>query len=287
MIIVRVYGGLGNQLFQYAIGKKFSIKQQKVLKLDIYDFDKYKLRNFELFKFKINCDIANKKEIAKYRIENKILDKICSKLSSFGFRLISEKYYEQNDYVLDTLLLKNHNIKYLQGYWQSYKYFDDIRDILSQEFSLKCNLGGKNLEILHMIQSSNSISIHIRRGDYLKHSIYEKLSINYYLNAVKYINDRVENAVFFVFSDDLTWVKKNLNLDNAIYVGVNNADSAEYDLELMKNCQHNIIANSSFSWWAAWLNSNKNKIVITPNRWVTYIDNLDDLLPSDWIRIDI
>lgn len=288
MVISRIYGGLGNQLFQYAIGKKIALLRGTELKLDIFDFDKYKLRNYELNKFNIKAEIASTSDVKNHRIDNKILDRLSWKLSNMGLKYDFEKYYEKKDYKFDQAILNNSKIKYLQGYWQSYKYFESVRNILLKEFTLQEDVKGGNVQILEKIKFSSSVSVHIRRGDYLKNSIYYSIPIKYYRNAIEYIEKQVENPVFYVFSDDLSWVRQNIRMDvNMVYVDINDGNSAEFDLELMKNCKHNIIANSSFSWWGAWLNQNENKIVISPNKWVSYIDNLDDLLPSRWIRKNI
>ena len=133
------------------------------------------------------------------------------------------------------------------------------------------------LEILNEIENSNSISIHIRRGDYMSPENYNMYGCiatpTYYKKAIKVIEEKVENPTFFVFSNDMDWVKKNIQINSRVfYIDINSGNGSYKDMQLMSNCKHNIIANSSFSWWGAWLNENKNKIVIAPKKWINRED---------------
>lgn len=155
----------------------------------------------------------------------------------------------------------------------------------------------KNQKILEKITQTNSVSIHVRRGDYYNNESAFKIHGNittkkYYENALEFIKEKVKNPVFFVFSDEFEWVKKNLyffsNYGEVHIIDWNKGFDSYIDLQLMSNCKHNIIANSSFSWWAAWLNKNKNKIVISPKKWVNNInENKIDIIPNNWIKIPI
>lgn len=180
---------------------------------------------------------------------------------------------------------------YFSGFYQTEKYFKDIREELLKDFTLKEKLNQKNQEILDKINSTESVSIHFRRGDYTKQrnqKTYGVMSNDYYQNAIKTIAEKTgKKLTLFVFSDDIKWVKKNVKFDfETVYVDVNNDKQGYFDMELMKHCKHNIIANSSFSWWGAWLNKNPEKLVIAPSKWVTYLDSNYDIIPENWITID-
>ena len=286
MIYTNIYGGLGNQMFQYAIGKNLSIVNQTDFKIDTYKMSDYQLRNFLLSKFNISASIVKNGEVEKFQY-NRYIDFVLKKLCQYNIKL-SDKIFEKKEFFFDPEVTK---IKdgYLFGYWQSFKYFENIRDVLIKEFTLINEFDLENKLIRNQIRESNSVSIHIRRGDYVmdkkNKSIYNVFGIEYYHNAINFISNKVDTPKFFVFSDDLEWASKNLKVSNAVYVDVNTVNNPENDLILMSSCEHNIIANSTFSWWAAWLNQNVNKIVVAPKKWVNNIEYLDDLYPENWIRL--
>ena len=286
MIISKIYGGLGNQMFQYAIGKSLSIENNLNFKIDVFKMEGYDLRDFSLNMLNISADLANKNEIEKYH-KNKYIDYILRALFKKNFRL-SNKFFEKDEFEYNEIDVDKKEV-YLDGYWQSFKYFENIRETLIKEFTLKGNLNLKNKDVLKRINSTNSVSIHIRRGDYVNvsknKSIYNVFGMEYYQKAIKYINQNIDDPYFFVFSDDINWCKENLILNNALYVDANLNSSFECDMILMSKCEHNIIANSTFSWWGAWLNQNSDKIVIAPKRWMSTIEYLDDLYPKEWIKL--
>jgi hypothetical protein len=169
----------------------------------------------------------------------------------------------------------------------------DIQDKIRTDFQFNKITDEVNLNHIQKIQDCNSVSLHIRRGDYISiqknASKFIALDIQYYENAIKKISSLISNPIFFVFSDDVDWVKQNLKSEfETHYISNNNTKTTSYiDMQLMSMCQHNIIANSTFSWWAAWLNSNTNKIVISPSKWFQHFDvNMDDILPDTWLRIN-
>ena len=177
------------------------------------------------------------------------------------------------------------------GSWISEKYFKDIEDIIRKEFTVKVPQTGRNRETAEMILNSESVSLHVRRGDYVTspeyREIYDICNLGYYERCIKYITDRVKSAHFFIFSDDSEWAKNNLKIPfPTTFVGHNNDKTNYEDLRLMSQCQHNIIANSSFSWWGAWLNANPGKIVCAPEKFIR-LRNFDtkDILPENWIKI--
>lgn len=280
MIIVEIIGGLGNQMFQYAFGRALSLKNNTDLKLDISAFDKYKLHNYNLNKFNIVENLADKNEVEGLKY-NKY----------FWIKKKSKSYVEEPKFNFSKELLELPENVYLKGYFQSEKYFLPIRETLLQDFMPKGALSTKNNEMLEKITSSNSVSLHVRRGDYANNAntmkVHGLCSLDYYQKAVDYISSKVDNPHFFLFSDDPEWVKGNLKLDYlTTIVDINSGDDGIFDMNLMKNCKHNIIANSSFSWWGAWLNQNMQKIVIAPEKWFNDSPlDTKDVVPENWVKL--
>lgn len=269
MIITRLIGGLGNQLFQYAIARHIAEIHHTTLLIDLTEFETYKLHKYSLFAFNIQAGFASVDEIA-------------------SLTQIKEKHFH-----FDPDFKSFHNNVLLKGYWQTEKYFIGISDIIRNEFSVKYPLMNKDLEISKLIKNSNSVSMHIRRSDYVPDTytdqIFDSLNLDYYINAVKLLSEKENNLEFFIFSDDPEWVKDNISLEYPhVYIVHNTADTNYEDLRLMSLCKHNIIANSSFSWWGAWLNINPNKKVYAPKKWLnSNVRNLDprDIIPEAWTKL--
>lgn len=290
MIVVKIIGGLGNQLFQYALGRTIAYKKNTTLKLDITSFKTYNLHNYALSNFNIAEKIATEEEIQRL---------ICpSGMRGLQSKLIqaSKPYYNRScvkelDFNFEPNIIKVSSNVYLDGYWQSEKYFEDIEDIIRNEFVVTSPQEGLNRELGNQIESCESVSIHIRRGDYVSNSHTNKThgtcDMDYYLHSIKYLTKTVKTPHFFVFSDDIEWARLNLMLPYPVTFIDNNGPEKNYeDLRLMTQCKHNIIANSSFSWWGAWLNKNPEKIVLAPEKWFNDSSiNTDDLIPDGWIRI--
>ncbi len=276
MIIVKLVEGLGNQLFQYALGRHISHKNKLPFKLDVSHYLDINSRKYGLHKFNIKEEFASLNEIKK--IKNH------SENSSY---LYLEKPFNFHPEIL--------NIKesaYLEGYWQSEKYFKEIGEIILHDFTLKESLDNQNKQFAEKIKNTNSISLHIRRGDYVSkpdtNKIHGTCSLDYYKKSIDLITKNFKNPHFFVFSDDYKWVKSNLLVEHDTTFAEHNNDDKNYiDLTLMSMCKHNIIANSSFSWWGAWLNQNPNKIVCSPKNWFkTNEINTIDLIPDDWNKVE-
>lgn len=260
MITVRVNGGLGNQMFQYATARALATKYHTDLILDINEFDRYELRNFELDKFKIRASIVNK---------NYLVKKIFKKLN---LTKLVPNYYLEKSLKYDSELNNCTKNAYLEGYFQNERYFKLIRDELLVDFIIKDSLSSYTHELKNLIENSkNSVSLHIRRGDYISNnqtnSTHGTCSLEYYDKAIGYIKNQIGDLKIFVFSDDVEWSKENLKYDNIYFVEADKNKIPHEDIYLMSLCNHNIIANSSFSWWGAWLNNNNEKIVIAPKRW--------------------
>ncbi len=295
MIITRLQGGLGNQMFQYAIAKKLALlyNTKVVLDttyLDTTYYDGNTIRKYSLGIFEFNSTRVSNNELYLFGIENDTFRP--SLYYRFLKKNINPVIVKEKQLNYDAeVFTKANKYTYLDGYWQTEKYFSDIRDQLMLDFTVKKILEGDNLKFSKHIQAVNSVSIHIRRGDYLTSPIayntHGVCDIDYYNKAVDSIIEKIRNPILFVFSDEIAWAKENLKTPiDTFYVEHNNSEKAHEDLRLMSLCKHNIIANSSFSWWGAWLNANKSKIVITPNKWFkTNKFNLVDIIPEKWIKL--
>lgn len=282
--IIEILGGLGNQMFQYSLYLKFK-KLGYNAKIDLSNLRNYKLHNgYELEKiFKIKPEIATYDEVRKYSRYKKytILNKILNKIS------LSKKteFIEKSFFTFDKEIFDNNMKIYYKGYWQNERYFSDIKSEIFNCFKFDQPINELNISVLNKIINSNSVSIHIRRGDYLNDNKRNKIcDVNYYKDAVKLINSNISNPNFYIFSDDIDWCMKSFQLSNVEYIYWNKDDTSYIDMQLMSKCKHNIIANSSFSWWAAWLNINPEKIVVTPKYWISSVQT-STFSPKEWINI--
>jgi len=294
MIITNLKGGLGNQMFQYALGRCLAEKNRNTLLLDLtflharVPLKKFVFRNYNLDVFNINPGFTFLSSInTKSPLILALSLLIAKSKSIFGI----QKYVSEKTFTFEKNILNLKGSIYLDGYWQSPKYFADIEDIIRKEFTLKNFLGEKATEWKNKIsQSSVPTSLHIRRGDYIynkKTNLHHgNCSLNYYQEAVKSLEQRFsKDLVFFIFSDDIEWAKENLRLNFPTYF-VSDREIKDYEeLMLMSYCKNNIIANSSFSWWGAWLNNKKDKIVIYPQKWFNDGNNTKDLIPESWIKL--
>lgn len=279
MIISRLIGGLGNQMFQYAAGRQIAITNNTQLKLDITGYDHQAgitPREYGLGVFNIQAPPAGKSEIWRYRLTMTILR---------HHKIQQKDVHNTRQF----LALPDHS--YLEGYWGSEKYFKNIADIIRQDFTFKSEPDWENKKLIEKIKNSTSISIHIRRGDYVldkkTHQFHGVCSLKYYQQAIRLITQRVRRPHFFIFSDDPQWAEKHLKLQQPMQVVKHNYQNNHHeDMRLMTYCHHHIIANSSFGWWGAWLNSGPDKIVIAPKKWFRDPSiNTKDLIPRSWIKI--
>lgn len=290
MIITLLKGGLGNQLYQYASAKALAEQNKTSIWLDLSllneDTPNTTKRNFELHNFRL-IEFKDVKVINGNNLKSpkKIIRKVAVKTLK---KMIPEYVEDGNKFNAD--FFKSNRSIAIDGYFQSYKYFNFIRHQLFHDIQLVEPLDEGNITVLVSILSCNSVCIHVRRGDYVSleaaNEFHGLCDLNYYMEAITIIHSKIENPHFFVFSDDIPWCRSQFNETDISFVDVNNSDSAHFDLNLMKNCKHFIIANSSFSWWGAWLAENKNKIVIAPKKWFAEEDsNIEDRIPSEWICI--
>lgn len=292
MIINHILGGLGNQMFQYAAARSLALHLNCESFSDLRGFSNYELHNgYELNRvFNVNSKPARDKQIRN--VLGWRANPLCMKFlrqplfESFqGNTFIVEPHFHYWPEFFD--ITSN---SYLHGYWQSEKYFIAAEDLIRKDFTFRMPLEGKNLQLKDSIQTRQSVSIHIRRGDYLNQKkntkIMNSCSLDYYYDAIKYISNAVDNPSFYIFSDDIDWVKSNFQFEHpTFYVDWNTGLDSYCDMHLMSLCKHNIIANSSFSWWGAWLNQNQDKIVIAPKKWFVNGNKDDDLVPEKWLRL--
>lgn len=276
-------------MFQFAAGHALAARHAVPLKLDTSDFANYRLhQGFELdrvFNLEVqvaeNADFSNVLRWRKSEVIRRILSRPRFRAFSGG-RFVVEPQF---DYWDGFGALGSDC--YLTGYWQTEKYFDGVEEDIRRCFRFREPLGGKNIEWEKSISQLTSVSIHIRRGDYVSNvvtnSVHGTCGLDYYRAAVGEVISRVDSPEFFVFSDDIPWVMENLKISYPIHYVSNNVGKDSFkDMQLMSLCRHNIIANSSFSWWGAWLNRNEDKIVIAPKAWFAGKPAPRDLYPETW-----
>jgi hypothetical protein len=281
---VQLKGGLGNQLFQYAAGRRLSLTLGVPLKLDISFYQRHKQRVYELDEFCIEAGIATAWEVARWR-GHRFLARIASPLGLLP-RLVMERRFE-----FDPAILHLQDGRYLEGYWQSYRNFADVAPQIRRELTVRIPPSDADRTLLDGMARCDSVCLHVRRGDYASNPIarqYHGLCTpEYYRIAIEGLAARLRAPELFVFSDDMPWVKQHLRFElPTTYVEHHGVDSAPLELRLMAGCRHFVIANSSLSWWAAWLSANENPIVYAPRRW--FADptiNTADLTPPAWHRI--
>ena len=281
MVIIKLMGGIGNQMFEYAFGAQLHALGYKV-KYDISELEQYKIHSgYELEKvFNLKLEYASEIELRKYKLT--IFNRILRKLN------LHNSWIVQRDFAFNIryLRLKINKICYLDGYWQSEKYFSSITEIIRNKFTFP-SLDERNKIYLADIQNTESVSIHVRRGDYVNHSLHGGIcDLDYYQKAIEYIKQKVKDPFFVIFSNDIEWCKQNLSIDNSVYITDNSGDNSYKDMQLMSLCNHNIIANSSFSWWGAWLNQNPQKIIIAPSKCFNGTSyDTTDVIPVSWHQI--
>jgi hypothetical protein len=282
MIIVEISGGLGNQFFQYAAGRALAKKLDCNLALDTSFYARQTLRKYELSDFNINAREATKREIRNAGGSRGAFSRLVRRLG-FDRKVFPQYIKELESFNYMSEINDAKSGTYLKGYWQNFRYFNNIQEELYTELNAKRPLSMSGERFLTDIKRSESVSIHVRRGDYVEDetvaSIHGLCTMDYYKSCILYIQKYVDKPVFFVFSDDIAWCKENFKFLTGV-IFVENTESGIEDLQLMKLAKHNIIANSSFSWWAGWLNENSNKIVIAPK------DSLKKIpRPTSWIEL--
>jgi hypothetical protein len=290
MIVVQLNGGLGNQLFQYALGRKLALDRSSDLRFDLRSFH-YQGREYKLDHFNIFGCPADSLELGRelWWEKRTKLTRLLEYLNNLRPYYLRHKIFESS-IVFDKNILRAPRNVYLAGYWQSEKYFKDIRRTLQKEITLKKPLSPESLQLQNRILACESASLHIRRGDYVSNPCANEthgvLPIEYYYKAINLISNYIQSPEFFIFSEDIPWAKENLRTREKVNFVEHNASEKDCeDLVLMANCKYHIIANSSFSWWGAWLCEYPGKKIIAPQRWYQIKIDACDLLPEEWIRL--
>ena len=292
MIISQIIGGLGNQMFQYAAGRALSLAREQPLRLDIFGFDGYGLHHgFEL-KRVFNCpaEIASEADV-RGMLGWQALSLVRRILSRPGMAALRRKeFIVEPHFHFWSGLSQVPQDCYLAGYWQSEKYFCGASDTIRRDFTFRQPLSPENARLAGQISQVNAVSLHVRRGDYVSNTrnsiTHGACALDYYRAAIQYVSGQVEQPHFFIFSDDIAWVKENLKMEMPHrYVDHNHGAESYNDMRLMSLCRHHIIANSSFSWWGAWLNQSASKIVVAPAKWFADGKNTGDLLPQGWVKL--
>lgn len=299
MIVVRLMGGLGNQMFQYSTAKALALKNNTKLKIDTTFLDdksgEHEVvthRDLDLEIFKINLERATKEEVEYFNGKkyNSFFGKIYNRLQLLfrGKKLVIEDRTHFNNFILQ--LRGDYCIV---GAWQNEKYFIDFKDDLKQEFVFKNPIEQISNVLHQQILNTNSVCVNVRRGDYLTSPLYSKtigaLDIKYIRDSMSFIEEKTSNPVFYLFSDDVEWCKRNLNnSSNCVFVDHSHAGNkfANY-LQLMTNCKHFIIPNSTFGWWAAWLGEKKDSLILAPKQWTREdYKKMNEVVPSRWVTIE-
>lgn len=292
MIVTRLIGGLGNQMFQYAVARALADRIGSEVALDVSGFANYSVHRYGLDDMRVRARVRGDVTPAEVKEPGPLARK-----AQALWRRISTSVpaavptYRERSFGFDPGVLEQRAPVVLEGYWQSEKYFRDLGDAIRRDFTPVAEPDAANRAMLDRIQGTCAVSLHVRRGDYVTNpqaaAFHGSCSPEYYRQAVDRIADRAGPLTLFVFSDDQDWVRANMHFAHpSVHVDCNPAARGVWDMHLMKNCRHHVVANSSFSWWGAWLNPWPGKMVVAPGRWFTDASiDTSDLIPSAWIRI--
>ncbi len=291
MIITRLKGGMGNQMFQYAMALNVAKRLNTELYIDLCSLlDRSKgdfvYRNYDLSIFNVNDQFIINPKILKSlsRFQSSSITKFFRNRINKNRNYVKENdFHFQSDYVLQAV-----DNTIFDGWFQSQKYFEDIENLIRKEFTFKQGILPASLDLFHQIQSTNAICLNVRRTDFLKVDTLNTTNKTYFINGAHHLAERIEKPVFYIFSDDVKWCREHLKLDYPSYVVGHEHKGEKFGnyMQLMIACQHFIIPNSSFAWWAVWLNQNKTKQVVAPKKWFNDPSiNTNDLVPSDWMRL--
>lgn len=287
MILLEMTGGLGNQMFQYSLYRKLMNLGKEVYLDTTFYRSKQGLREFELNSLKVPYEELSDKHVNQlrgYGYQCSIMEKVAIKMHHH--RLPS--YYDKIDFFQPEIFDMD-NI-YLRGYWQNENYFVDIKNEIKKLLLVRPLMNKKKMNIEESIkEQDNTISIHVRRGDYLNQknqNVYGGIcTAEYYNKACEIIKQMIEKPLFVIFSDDIQWAKENIKEKNSIFVEPIVGEGSYVDLYLMSQCRHHIIANSSYSWWGAWLTEKEDTKVISPQRWLLNHEGVR-IACDRWIQID-
>lgn len=278
-----IHGGMGNQLFQYAFLMALQEKGREVGIIVSHDTGKSGLVLNDVFNLRLKLTLINKFNL---KIRSGRLNKMISEFTQKHYHC-----YMGSTAIYDENVFHQPKGTLFYGYYQNERYFENVSKELRNQLRFPEHLmNPKTLQLLSSIdQTPNTISVHIRRGDYTNPTFFRMFGqycqLDYYHKAIQYMRSYLTNPSFIFFSDDIEWVKENLPIENSIYVNHNHRKDAWQDMALMSHCKHHIIANSTFSWWGAWLNNHVDKIIVAPQQWSSYDDPHNSTIPPSWIRL--
>ena len=289
MIAVRIIGGLGNQMFQYAAGRALSARFNIPLKLDLRWMQRYRHREYLLDRFNLHTGSMTVSDYLKFtwfpfrRNPPFIFMKAIQKMNSLIYMEKSLSY--------DPAFPLLGPDRFLFGYFQSYRYFEGFENLIRLDFSQKPDLTIYKEEWIEKVAAPDSVAVQFRRGDFVTDPATNRsigtCSMTYYEKAVSHIRTTKGNVPLIIFSDDIKWCQANVRFDNAIFIDRKGGSPVD-DMQLAARCNHIIMANSSFSWWCAWLNARPDKIIFAPKQW--FKDKLlnaqaSDLFPESWVQL--
>lgn len=289
MITAIIRGGLGNQLFQYAAAYSLARRLNQELMLDITFFPKQTLRGYKLDKLQLDShliSVGENDDMFTKVYKNKYVNGVIRRSGLKTLPIARGRYLidKAGSFTPEYFDIQAENIL-LNGYFQSEEYFINFRDAILRQFQPVYKRDAEYLETEMMINNTNSVAIHVRRGDFVNKdgsAFHYILGINYYLNAIAYLRDIIDRPVFFIFSDDINWVKNYFPKDISVHFVSLSSKNADIDeMMLMKTCKHMISANSTFSWWASWMNVNENAIHIAPQKQY----GNEKMIPEKWILL--
>lgn len=278
-------------MFQYATGRALALRHQTQLVADSRSFRRYKLHGYLIDRFNTKLIDSTQADLSGFVLPPEKRGIVGSTIWTLRNRGRLSCFHEQG-LAYDPAFNSLPDHTYLRGYWQSEKYFKQIGDQLRTELTRPEPVDETNRQLMEETAACDSVSLHIRRGDYVSNAKTSKVhgtcSLEYYRNAASHIAEKTgSEPTFFVFSDDPEWTKQNLKLPFPMkFVTHNPIEDPWLDLQLMTSCDHHVIANSSFSWWGAWLNDKSQKIVVAPERWFADPGKNDhDIVPDSWTRL--
>jgi len=282
MIITEINGGLGNQLFQYAAGLALSNQHKTQLKINTNFNPLDTSRRLALSHFNLDAIQADQSEINELYPSSSLNRKIQSIIPTNR-----KSFYKEQKFSFQSNFLQLSSSVYLKGYWQSERYFSSIVQIIKEKFILDPACYKNASDFIQHLSTHESVSIHVRKGDYLKppyEAYYAELNNDYYKKATSFLKQNYSNIKVYVFTDDPTWVEQNLDLGIPFELASGHKTNSMFeDFQAMQSCKYHVIANSSFSWWTAWLSAHPNKKVVAPNNWFKNSQqDTVDLIPQSW-----
>jgi len=292
MVIVRFKGGMGNQMFQYAFGRQLAYDLQADLKFDLTNLlyrnnpPDFVYRKYDLDVFKVTINFLHPSGLLStvFNRRNKKMSQGLRWLLMRNYAVLKEPHFHFDPQILPAA---KEGVVY-DGWWQSPKYFAGVEATIRQEFAFSRSIISESQELLQRIEQCNAICLNVRRTDFLKVDTLNATNLDYFLRAADFMAQQVGDPHFFIFSDDVAWCRENIKLSFPLEVVGHEHKGYKFGnyLQLMTRCRHFIIPNSSFAWWAAWLNTNPNKQVVAPKNWFTdaTIDTAD-LVPESWHRL--